>query len=213
LHPLLAHQEFRGEELFGWRVEGSPADCVRLGILELCPQRPDVVISGINAGCNIGINVLYSGTVAAAIEGAFFGIPSIALSQWLEGRPDYAATARRAVGICQRLLELSPQCARLWNVNFPHLRGDWPKGVQVVGMGVRRHTETMERRVDPRGRNYYWTGWEPIRSHHADPETDLAALQEGFITVTPLRFDLTDQAALATVPRDWTALPGLSLPE
>jgi 5'-nucleotidase len=196
LHPLLAHREYRDERFFGWRVEGSPADCVRLGILELCPQRPDVVISGINAGCNIGVNVLYSGTVAAAIEGAFFGVPSIALSQWLEGRPDYRATARRAVGLCQQLMQQPHQPGRLWNVNFPRIQPDWPQGVQLVAMGVRRHSETLEKRTDPRGRAYYWTGWEPIRSQHSDPGTDLAALQAGYVTVTPLRFDLTDHAAL-----------------
>jgi 5'-nucleotidase len=199
LHPLLAHREHRGGEFFGWRVEGSPADCVKLGILEFCPRRPDVVVSGINSGCNVGINVLYSGTVAAAIEGAFFGIPAVAVSQWLETPPDYAATARRAVTLIRQLLPLAPGGGMLWNVNFPAKQPDWPVGVRVTSMGVRRHSETMERRTDPRGRSYYWTGWEPIRSQHHDPGTDLEALQQGYVTITPLRFDLTDTSSQAAL--------------
>lgn len=196
LHPLLAHREYRQGEFFGWRVEGSPADCVRLGILELSPRPPDVIVSGINAGCNIGVNVLYSGTVAAAIEGAVFGVTSIAVSQWLDTPPDYAVTAKQAVPILEQLWTRLSQPGTLWNVNFPSNHPGWPKGVQLTSMGVRRHSETIERRVDPRGRPYYWTGWEPIRSQHSDPGTDLEAIQQGYITVTPLRYDLTDHAAL-----------------
>lgn len=212
LHPLLAHREFRNGTFFGWRVEGSPADCVRLGILQLCPRKPDVVLSGINAGCNIGINVLYSGTVAAAIEGAFFGVPSVAVSQWLDDSPpDYVATAHRAAALAKELVVRAPASGALWNLNFPAVRSGWPKGVRTVTMGVRRHTETMEQRIDPRGRPYYWTGWEPIRNHHADPGTDLEALQQGYITVTPLRFDLTETAALERLQQiEWSAVPECS---
>ncbi len=196
LHPLLAHREFRGGDFFGWRVEGSPADCVRLGILELCPRQPDVVVSGINAGCNIGVNVLYSGTVAAAIEGAFFGVTSFAVSQWIDARPDFAATAKRCVPLLQDLLARTTVSGQLWNLNFPSNDEGWPLGVQYTRMGIRRHSETMEKRIDPRGRPYYWTGWEPIRSQHSDPGTDLEAIQQGYISITPLRFDLTDHARL-----------------
>ena len=196
LHPLLAHREFRQGEFFGWRVEGSPADCVRLGILKLAPRQPDIVISGINAGCNIGVNVLYSGTVAAAIEGAFFGITSIAVSQWLDAPADYPTTARSAVTIAQRLQRESPQ-GMLWNVNFPATQAGWPRGTRLTKMGVRRHSETIEERTDPRGRPYYWTGWEPIRSQHSDQGSDLEAIQQGYISVSPLRFDLTSHGVLA----------------
>jgi 5'-nucleotidase len=193
---LLAHKEYQNGEFYGWKLEGSPADCVKLGVLEFCPKRPDVVISGLNAGANIGINVLYSGTVAAAIEGAFFGIPSIALSQWMDGPPDFAATAKRAVPICQKLLTKSKP-GLLWNVNFPPPKNDWPLGVRYVAMGVKRVGEEIERRIDPRGRTYYWSGLNPIRSHVSDAGTDIKELQEGFITVTPLHFDLTEQPLLA----------------
>ena len=117
-HPLLAHKEYKNGEFFGWKLEGSPADCVKMGILEFCKTKPDVVVSGLNTGANIGINVLYSGTVAAAIEGAFFGIPSFALSQWMDGPPDFSATSRRAIPICQYLLPKT-RPGQLWNINFP----------------------------------------------------------------------------------------------
>lgn len=195
LHPLVAHKEYKNGEFFGWKLEGSPADCVKMGVLEFCPIKPDVIVSGLNAGANIGINVLYSGTVAAAIEGAFFGIPSFALSQWMDGPPDFAATARRAIPICQQLLSRT-RPGSLWNINFPPPKPGWPRGVQFVGMGVRRVAEEIERRVDPRGRTYYWSGLNPILSHFLDDGTDIKQLQEGDITITPLHFDLTEQAFL-----------------
>lgn len=205
LHPLVVHKEHRDGKFFGWKVEGSPADCTKLGILELSPQRPDVIISGINTGANIGINVIYSGTVAGAVEGAFFGIPSIAVSQWTDPPADYPRTARLAVGICQQLLERSTPENLLWNVNFPANKPDWPVGVKLSAMNVRRHTETVEKRTDPRGRTYYWSGLNPIKSHHPDPGTDVHGVLAGYVTITPLVFDLTSHAALqrlADVP--WT---------
>lgn len=196
LHPLVVHKEHRQGNFFGWKVEGSPADCTKLGILELCPHKPDVVISGINTGSNVGINVIYSGTVAGAVEGAFFGIPSIAVSQWTDPPADYERTARLAVSLCRQLLDRStPECL-LWNVNFPANKPGWPLGAKLAAMGIRRHTEAVERRTDPRGRTYYWSGLNPIKSHHLDPGTDIHDLTEGYVTITPLRFDLTDSAAL-----------------
>lgn len=196
LHPLVVHKEHRQGEFFGWKVEGSPADCTKLGILELSPRKPDVVISGINTGANVGINVIYSGTVAGAVEGAFFGVPSIAVSQFVDPPPDYDRTAKMAVEICQQLLERSTPDELLWNVNFPAQRPGWPKGARLSEMGVRRHTEMVEKRIDPRGRTYYWSGLNPIKSHHPDPGCDIADIIDGYVTVTPLRFDLTSASAM-----------------
>lgn len=196
LHPLVVHKEHRDGKFFGWKVEGSPADCTKLGILELSPKRPDVIISGINTGANIGINVIYSGTVAGAVEGAFFGIPSIAVSQWTDPPADYPRTAKLAVGICRQLLERSTPENLLWNVNFPANKPEWPVGVKLSAMNVRRHTEAVEKRTDPRGRTYYWSGLNPIKSHHPDPGTDIHDVTSGYVTITPLVFDLTSQSAL-----------------
>lgn len=199
LHPLVVHKEHRQGQFFGWKVEGSPADCTKLGILELSPKKPDVVISGINTGSNVGINVIYSGTVAGAVEGAFFGVPSIAVSQWTDPPADYERTARLAVELCKQLWEHSTPDNLLWNVNFPANRPGWPIGATLASMAVRRHTEAVEKRIDPRGRVYYWSGLNPIKSHHADPGTDIFHLQEGCVTITPLRFDLTAAAPLQTL--------------
>lgn len=191
LTPLVVKQvdEDDGTTL-GWMVEGSPADSVKLAICELMPRPPDLIVSGINAGSNAGINVLYSGTVAAAIEGAFFKITSVAVSLELAEHFDYPHAARHATRVIERILANKPPNGSLFNVNLPaHSRGE-PKGVRVVPMGIGRYGEGFERRQDPRGRTYYWMTYNPP-FHLEGPETDVTSLCEGYITVTPLHFDLT----------------------
>lgn len=174
----------------GWAVEGSPADCVKLAVYELLDQPPDLIVSGINAGANAGINVLYSGTVAAAIEGSFFGITSIALSLELAEHFDYPRAARMGVEVIRRILANDPPKGSLFNVNLPsHLRGE-PKGIKVVPMGMGRYGEGFEKRLDPRGRTYFWMTYEPPYNLEG-PETDVTALSDNYVTVTPLKFDLT----------------------
>jgi 5'-nucleotidase len=193
LHPLMVHEEFRHGKHFGWAIHGSPADCVKLGMLEYCKNHPpDLVVSGINMGANAGINVLYSGTVAGAIEGAFFGVTSIAVSQASRSVPDYESAANTAVDLIEQLLKTKPKPGSLWNVNFPETDLGLPKGVKVVKMGVRRHQDVMEKREDPRGRPYFWSGLDPIKNHAMEPGTDLKELADGYITITPLHFDLTE---------------------
>ncbi|MEZ6057108.1 MAG: 5'/3'-nucleotidase SurE [Planctomycetaceae bacterium] len=191
-HPLMVHEMFdEAGEHEGWAVDGSPADCTKMGILEFCPRRPDLIVSGINSGANVGINVLYSGTVAAAIEGAFFGITSIAVSLQQGTPPDYPAAAKRAVTLIPQLQEAAPASGMLWNINFPNSSKEGPLGVKVCRMGVRRHSDTIERRLDPRGKPYYWSGLDPIKSHEVDAGSDVTEIQNGYVTLTPLRFDLT----------------------
>ncbi len=191
LHPLVV-KPVDDEEgaVLGYSVEGSPADCVKLAVLELLDRPPDLIVSGINAGSNAGINVLYSGTVAAAIEGAFFKITSVAVSLELAEHFDYPHAAKNAVRVIEKILANSPEQGSLFNINLPaHSRGE-PKGVRVVPMGVGRYGEGFERRKDPRGRTYYWMTYAP--PYHLDgPETDVTSLTEGYITVTPLHFDMT----------------------
>lgn len=191
--PLQVEEIFDHSEHFGWAVQGSPADCVKLGILELCPQRPQLIVSGINSGSNYGINVLYSGTVAAAIEGAFFGITSVAVSLNQDSPPDYETTAVRAVKLIRQLLELSAQPGLLWSINFP--RSDTRlKGVKFTSMGIKRQREVIERRLDPRGKPYFWSGTDPLENHAMQQGSDIEALSQEYVSVTPLMFDLTDQA-------------------
>jgi 5'-nucleotidase len=191
-HPVMVHEETRDGRPWGWAVHGSPADCVKLGVLEFCKERPTLIVSGINSGANVGINVLYSGTVAAAIEGAFFGITSIAVSQQYDERaPDYAATASRAVRVIEQLLSHNPRPGTLWNLNFPVQKAGWPRGLKVVPMGVKRDLELMEKRTSPRGRPYFWSDSEPLARGEMQPETDTLELSEGYATLTPLHIDMT----------------------
>ncbi|MEX0717339.1 MAG: 5'/3'-nucleotidase SurE [Planctomycetaceae bacterium] len=204
LHPLMVHEEFRDGERFGWAVQGSPADCVKLGVLEFCPKKPDLVVSGINAGANVGVNVHYSGTVAGAIEGAFFGVTSIAVSLDLAETPDYSAAARHARTLVERILALRPPAGSLWNVNLPASTPEGPRGVKTAALGVKRHVDVMEKRIDPRGRPYYWSGQTPIDDHQAEPGTDVRELAEGHATITPLQLDYTDRPALKEISEiDW----------
>ena len=195
LTPLTAKEIFDGGRSRGWAVDGSPADAVKLGIAEFCPRRPDVVVSGINAGLNAGINVLYSGTVAAAIEGAFFGITSIAVSLEYDEHADFDRAAEIALDVIRELLSRTATPGGLYNINIPTraLRGA-PK-LRVVPMSTSRYGEAFERRVDPRGKPYYWSTNEPPPPP-SPTESDVTALAAGDVTLTPLHFDLTRRLAI-----------------
>ena len=156
LTPLTAKEIFDGSRRRGWAVDGSPADSVKIGIFEFCPRRPDLVISGINGGLNAGINVLYSGTVAAAIEGAFFGITSIAVSLEYDEHAEFEKAAAVTLKIIRRILEQKGREPQLYNLNIPTSAVHGAAEVKVVPMGVFRYGEKFEKRVDPRGRNYFW---------------------------------------------------------
>jgi 5'-nucleotidase len=188
----------------GWAVEGRPADCVKLAVRELLPAPPDLVVSGLNAGSNAGINVLYSGTVAAAIEGAFFRITSIACSlEVTRARPaDYATASARARAVVEQILAHKPPAGSLFNVNVPDPERGPVRGVRVVPQNLAAYEETFDRRADPRGRVYFWTG-ASFHCPDPHPDSDVTALAEGYVTVTPLQFSLTQTAQL----RDMAAWP------
>ncbi|MAT69489.1 MAG: 5'/3'-nucleotidase SurE [Planctomycetaceae bacterium] len=206
LTPLMCREVYDGDRQRGWAVEGSPADCVKLAVARLCPQRPDLVISGINSGQNAGINVLYSGTVAAAIEGAFFGITSFAVSLEFDEHARYDAAAQVAARIIRQVLQQKDSDAQLYNLNIPTAALDEPADVCVAPMCVAPWGEQYETRRDPRGRNYYWaTGKQPVPPE--DERTDLSLLREGKITLTPLAFDMTRRDKLAMM-RDWQLTAG-----
>jgi len=203
LTPVIAREEFEadGRVHRGWAVEGSPADCVKLGLFEFCKRRPDLVVSGINGGLNAGINVLYSGTVAAAIEGAFFGLTSVAVSLEYDEHASFAKAAVMARRVIEQILEQKGDEPQLFNVNIPTAALSKPTEVRVVPMGLERYGESYEKRIDPRGRAYYWATNDPP-PRPGQIETDLTALSQGFVTVTPLDFDLTKQSYLQKM-RGW----------
>jgi 5'-nucleotidase len=183
---------------WGWAVDGSPADCVKIGVAELCPGRPDLVVSGMNSGLNAGINVLYSGTVAAAIEGAFFGITSVAVSLEFGQHARLERAARVAREVIEHILKNKGPEPQLYNMNIPAAALSGAAEVVAVPMNVTRYGDNFEKRQDPWGRNYYWLrgGPAPLMPEH---ETDLSALAQGKITLTPLDYDLTRQATLAAM--------------
>src|SRR5262249_43899904 len=153
--------------------EGRPADCVKLALLELLPEPPDLVVSGLNAGSNAGINVLYSGTVAAAIEGAFFRQLSIAVSlEYTKVKPlDFTRAGELARRVIEQVLAQEPAPGSLFNVNIPSLEKGPIRGVRSVPQNIAPYVETFDRRTDPRGRTYFWTG-PGLECPNPHPDTD-----------------------------------------
>lgn len=176
-------------------VEGTPTDCVHVAITGLLDQEPDMVISGINNGPNLGDDVIYSGTVAAAMEGRFLGLPAIALSQ-ASFRPEHFDTAARvAVWLVRRLQERSLPHDIILNVNVPDVPWEQLAGFQSTRLGHRHKSEPVIRDTDPRGRPIYWVG--PAGSEQdAGPGTDFHAIRAGYVSITPLQVDLTRHGAL-----------------
>jgi 5'-nucleotidase len=206
LNPLLVQEVREEDDFIGYAVEGRPADCVKLGLVQLLKERPDVLVSGINAGSNAGINVLYSGTVAAAVEGAFFGVTSIAVSLSLPEATQYPYAARIARQVVEDILRRKPPAGELFNVNLPELK-QAPRGVRVAEQGLAFYKEWYDERTDPRGRKYYWLLPDNL-TPQGEADSDLAALAEGYVTVTPLQFDLTDRPRLRILSGwDWRPLP------
>jgi 5'-nucleotidase len=202
LSPLICKEVYQGERRRGWAVEGSPADCVKIGIFKFCPRRPDLVVSGMNGGLNAGINVLYSGTVAAAIEGAFFGITSVAVSLEFEEQAQYEKAAALAARVLEQVLAQKGPEPQLYNLNIPTAAlGPCPT-LRVVPMSIVRYGERYIERQDPKGRTYYWAAADPAPRPTA-VETDLSALERGCVTLSPLQYDMTDRAAMSRM-QDWT---------
>ncbi len=202
-HPLRVRCHARDV----YSVDGTPTDCVNLGIFNLMEEKVDLVISGINTGYNLGDDVTYSGTVAAAFEGTLLGFPSLAISRaspraeppgpsWIrEPEEHYEAAAGFTVTLARRVLEMGMPEDTLLNVNvpLPPLRG-----VRCTRLGKRIYKEGVIERVDPSGRQYYWIGGTPPEWIE-DPRSDQAAVSEGCVSITPLHLDLTNDRVLQTI--------------
>jgi 5'-nucleotidase len=183
----------------GWAVAGTPTDCVLLAVNDLMPSPPDLVLSGVNRGSNLGEDVTYSGTVAGALQGMALGVPSIALSQSIAGManaPSFGPAETFAPGLIQHLLKAGWPRDVVINVNFPSDALSAIEEVEVTVQGFRdAHRAHAEKRTDLRGRDYYWMGFGGARSDPAEG-TDLRAVYEGRISVTPLHIDLTHHATV-----------------
>lgn len=175
--------------------DGSPSDCVALAFLGILPERPSLVVSGINKGPNLGGDITYSGTVAAAMEAIVIGVPSIAVSltDYYEWDFDYAATF--AAQLAAHVLAKGLEPDVLLNVNVPRLPREQIEGVRVTRLGRRVYQSELIRRTDPFGRDYYWIGGELPSADMAEG-TDVAAVHEGYVSVTPIHLDLTNHALI-----------------
>lgn len=208
-HAITMHKPLRVAEvrflhkpaIKGWSVNGTPSDCVKLAVEAMLEDKPDMVISGINRGSNLGTDVLYSGTVSAAVEGLLLGIPSVAVS--LTGNGDsrsFEYAARLVTNMVPQLFKGGLEASTLININIP-VNIDEIKGVRVTKLGTRRYQNAFEKRTDPRGSHYYWLAGELIKDDPEDNDNnnDTKAVQENYISITPIHFRLTD----------WDAMPSL----
>ncbi len=194
-HPLRPKMVYRETGPFGQSVNGTPADCVKLAVHHLMDPPPDLILSGINQGANTGICVIYSGTISAAAEGAILGIPSIAFSLAVDDEPLWDTAGH----VVRRVVEnfahsgLSPNT--LLNVNIPNLPVEDLKGFSVVPMGKSRYIDEFEERTDPRGNRYFWLVGELKHDDHSG-NTDFHMVDDGYISLTPIHFDLTHHESL-----------------
>lgn len=186
----------------GLAVEGTPADCVKIGLHEIAPIRPDACISGINNGSNTGLNIFYSGTVGGAFEAALHGIPSFAVSLDTKAAEDYSPSARMARRLIEQIMPHAGE-RTLFNINIPNLAEEQVKGVRFCRQDVLPYQDAFERRTDPRGRVYFWLKEEILhpdanapRNGHAAFPPDQPQLKQGYITVTPIQLDVTDYERL-----------------
>lgn len=182
-------------------VNGTPTDCVHLAISGLFDFDHDMVVSGINDGANLGDDVLYSGTVAAAVEGRYLGLPAIAVSLVLKEGGHYATAARVAAELVMRVLRSPLDRATILNVNVPDLPFEQLNGYQATRLGFRHRAEPMIKTADPRGRPVYWVG-AAGKGDDSGEGTDFHAVANGFVSVTPLQVDLTRHSAMDDV-REW----------
>lgn len=194
-YPLRAAEHYKNNEFFGWSVEGTPADAVKLAVIFFFKDiKFDLVVSGINHGSNTAINIIYSGTVSAATEGSILGIPAIAISLTTYEKSDFAAPAGLASRIVKQILEsdeLNQNKHTLLNINIPNIPENEIKGIKITKQGESYWDDTIEVRADPNGRDYYWlTGKMVIKDDSTD--FDIAAVKDNYVSITPLRYDLTD---------------------
>lgn len=215
-HGLTLHQPIRAEivesifhpSVKAWACSGTPSDCVKLALWALLDHPPDLVLSGINHGSNLGTDVLYSGTVSAAMEGVIEGIPSIAFSLTSFSSSDFQPAAAFAQSLVAQLAKQPLPELLLLNVNVPAVAAAAIAGVKVTRQGIRRYIDVFEKRLDPRGKTYYWLAGELLEEVDEDSRlselapTDVQAIRDNYITITPLQYNLTAATGLASL-KNW----------
>ena len=211
-HALTLHRPLRVEEVEEsiYSVNGTPTDCVTIAVNKLLPVRPDLIVSGINRGGNLGDDVTYSGTVSAAIEGTLLGIPSLAISivtemengKWKAEGLHFTDAAQFAGMLGKDVLDKGLPSDTLLNMNVPNKSTKEIKGIKFTRQGKRTYDNSIKEMYDPRGRKHYWIGGgNPLWEQGED--TDFKAIQDGYISVTPIHLDLTNYDALNLLKKDW----------
>jgi len=193
--PLRAWKEKwpDGREVFA--VDGTPADCIKIAVKALLDAPPDAVVSGINLGGNAGVNVIYSGTVSAATEATILGIPAAAVSLDTFVDPNFELAGRVAAWVTGRILEEGLPPGVLLNVNVPATGGEEPAGVRITRQSGAVLEDRYDERHDPRGRRYFWLAAERMGVPDPRDDDDMTALREGYVSITPIHYDLTDEEA------------------
>jgi 5'-nucleotidase len=197
-HAITVHHPLRvtpvklkeNDEIESFMVNGTPSDCVKLAVEAVFDTPPDLIFSGINRGPNLGTDVIYSGTVSAAIEGAILGVPAVAISVAEFETPLYDSAAAFATKLAKRILETGLSKNTILNVNVPSIPVNDINGVAVTHLGYRRYRNTFEKRLDPRGKVYYWMAGEVVEDP-IDINSDIGAIKNNMISITPVHFNLT----------------------
>ncbi len=205
-HALTMHRPVYCDELREgvYSINGTPTDCVVIAVKEILPRQPDLIISGINRGGNLGDDVTYSGTVAAALEGTLLGLPSVAISLVAGSRFHYQDAGKVAVYIARLVLERGVPEDTLLNVNVPNRPFDEIVGVRITCQGKRTYDNAIQVVEDPHGRTHYWQGGgTPVWTKGT--ETDIHAVGQGYVSITPLHRDLTNYDALSIIEDGWAA--------
>lgn len=231
-HGLTLHKPIRAEQVEGvfhpdiqaWACSGTPSDCVKLALGAILKNLPEMVLSGINQGANLGTDVLYSGTVSAAMEGVIEGIPAIAFSLTSYASKDFSTAAQFAKTLVGTFMRYPPPSPQLLNVNIPAVEAHQIKGHVIARQGIRRYVDLFEKRSDPRGKNYYWLAGEVLEPIDHDEDSyqllaeqlqqlpqfsslkgipiDVEAIQQNLITITPLHYNLTSPIGICQL-QDW----------
>lgn len=189
--PLRVTEYYKNGNFFGYAVDGTPADCIKMGIRNILKESPDLVVSGINNGSNTAINIIYSGTVSAAREAAIMEVPSIAVSVTSHRVKHYEYAAEVAKMLVLKVKEKGLPLGTLLNVNVPDLPEDKIEGILITKQGKSKWDDIYEKRTDPYGRDYYWLVGE-MTNVDTNLDVDQVAIKKNFVSVTPIHFDLTD---------------------
>jgi 5'-nucleotidase len=198
--PLRVTEYYNNGEFFGYAVEGTPADCVKMGIRNILGYSPDIVVSGINHGSNTAINIIYSGTVSAAREAAIMDVPSIAISVTSHEAKDFGFSQKVAKKLTGLVVEKGIPKGTLLNVNVPNLPEEEIVGIVVTKQGKSKWDDIYEERIDPYGKGYYWLTGKLIELDN-NLESDQFAIKNNYVAVTPVHFDLTDYATYERIKK------------